>query len=125
MPLTNNTLPSIPPHFALPLDANMQFASAQNLQASGFVNNVNSVLDLGLGRFTGMLALDISALDISSGNETYQLALLGSNDLAFGNGNVDLLAFHDFAAVTAGRIIPTLLAASPVIPPPNLAGSSR
>jgi hypothetical protein len=125
MPLTNNTLPSIPPHFTLPLDANMQFASAQNLQASGFVNNVNSVLDLGLGRFTGMLALDISALDISSGNETYQLALLGSNDLAFGNGNVDLLAFHDFAAVTAGRIIPTLLAASPVIPPPNLAGSSR
>lgn len=123
MALTNNTLPSIPPHFTLPLDANMQFASAQTLTATGFVNNSNAVLDLGLGRFTGMLALDITALDVSSANETYQLSLLGSNDSAFGNGNVDLLAFHDFAAATAGRIIPTLLAASPAVPPTNLAGS--
>jgi len=98
MALTNNALPSITPQFTLPVDANMQFASAQTLAASGFVNNLNAVLDLQPGRFTGMLALDISAIDVSSGNETYQFSLLGSNDNAFGNGNVDLLAFHDFAA---------------------------
>lgn len=121
MPLTNNTLPSILPNFTLPVDGNMQFASAMNLAATGYINNANAVLDLGLGRFTGMLALDISVLKVSAGNETYQLALFGSNDNAFGNGNVDLLAFHDFASVTAGRIVPTILAPSPVVPPTNLA----
>jgi hypothetical protein len=123
MALTNNTLPSIIPQFTLPVDANMQFASAQTLTATGFVNNSNAVLDLQPGRFMGMLALDITALDITSGNETYQLSLLGSNDNTFGNGNVDLLAFHDFAAAPAGRIIPTLLAASPTIPDAGRAGS--
>jgi len=123
MALTNNALPSIIPHFTLPVDANMQFASAQTLTASGFVNNSNAVLDLQPGRFTGMLALDITALDITSGNETYQLSLLGSNDNTFGNGNVDLLAFHDFAAASAGRIIATLLAASPAVPDVGRAGS--
>jgi len=122
MALTNNALPSIIPHFTLPIDANMQFASAQTLTATGYINNSNAVLDLQPGRFTGMLALDITALDVSSANETYQLALFGSNDNAFGNGNVDLLAFHDFAAATAGRIVPTILAASPTVPPSGLSG---
>lgn len=123
MPLTANALPSQPSNFTLPVDANMQFASAQTLAASGFVNNLNAVVDLGPGRIQSMLALNISAMDVSSGNETYQLALIGSNDIAFGNGNCDLLAFHDFAAAAAGRIIATLLAASPAIPPTGLAGS--
>lgn len=123
MALTANTLPSITPEFTVPLDANMQFASAQTVTATGYVNNTTAVLDMGLGRFTGMLALLISAIDISSGDETYKFNLFGSNDSAFGNGNVDLLAFHDFSAATAGRQVATILAPSPAIPPTGRAGS--
>jgi hypothetical protein len=123
MALTNNTLPSIIPHYTVPLDANMQFASAQTLTATGYINNSNAVLDVQPGRFTGMLALDITAMDVSSSDETYKIALFGSNDNAFGNGNVDMLAFHDFAAATAGRQVATILAASPAVPPTGLAGT--
>lgn len=123
MALTNNTLPSIPPHFTVPVDANLQFASAQTLTATGYVNNTTAVLDLGLGRFTGMLALDISALKVSVTDETYKFCLIGSNDAVFGNGNCDLLAYHDFAGLAANRVIATILAASPTVPPTNLAGS--
>lgn len=123
MALTNNSLPSITPHFTVPVDANMQFASAQTLTATGYINNSNAVLDVQPGRFTGMLAIDISAIDVSSGDETYKINLFGSNDAAFGNGNVDLLAYHDFAAATAGRQVATILAPSPAIPPTGLAGS--
>lgn len=126
MALTNNTLPSVIPQFTLPLDANMAFAlpsAPQTLTATGFVNSANAVLSLQPGRFTGMLALDITALDVTSGNETYQFSLIGSNDASVGNGNADLLAFHDFAAASSGRIIATQLAASPAIPDAGRAGS--
>lgn len=131
MALTANTIPSQVPWFATPYDAAMAFTSAQVLTATGYLNNLNSgILDLGsatpssgAGRTDGMWVLDITAIDFTSADETYGLALLGSNDAAFGNGNVELLAYHDFAAVAAGRVIATLLGATPTIPPVNLAGS--
>jgi lysophospholipase L1-like esterase len=123
MALTANALPSIPGNFALPIDASMQFASAQTLTYTAYANNVNSVaVDLGLGRFDSMLALNITALDVSSGDETYVLHLLGSNDIAFGNGNVESLAVHDFGK-SAHRIINTILGDNPTIPPTGLVGS--
>jgi hypothetical protein len=124
MALTANTLPSIPANFSLPVDAALEFASAQTISATGYINNVNAVVDLGQGRFTGMLALDITAIDISSGNESYGIALFGSNDINFGNGNVDLLTYHDFAAASAGRLVATILGISPTIPPNNFQGGS-
>ncbi|MCK1718868.1 hypothetical protein [Bradyrhizobium sp. 141] len=123
MALTNNTLPSIVPEFTLPLDNLTQFCSAQTITATGYFNDENAVVTLGEGRFTGMLALDITALDVASGDETYKICLFGSNDNAFGNGNVDMLAFHDFAAASAGRQVATILAPSPTIPPTGRAGS--
>lgn len=132
MALTANTLPSVVPAFAVPLDANLMFCSAQTVTATGYFNNVNSgQIDLGggsgstagAGRTVGMLALDITALDVSSGDETYKVHLFGSNDVAFGNGNVELLAMHDFAAAVAGRQVATILGISPTIPPTNLAGT--
>jgi hypothetical protein len=123
MPLTNNTLPSIPPEWIVPLDANMQFCSAQNLVASGFLTNVNTFLDVGPGRFEGHLALDITVMDLSSVDETYRFFLLGSNDSAFGNGNCDILCCRDFAAATAGRLIPTLVAPTSAVPSTGRAGS--
>lgn len=130
MALTANTIPSQVPGFTVPFDAANAFASAQTLTATGYINNLNAVLDLGganpvsaAGRTNGMLALDITALDVSSGDEAYQIALLGSNDAAFGNGNVELLAFHDFAATAALRVIATLLGITPAIPPVGLTGT--
>jgi hypothetical protein len=119
MALTANAMPSIIPQFSLPIDAALEFASAQTITATAYINNVNTVVDLGFGRFTGMLALYITALKVSSGNESYGIAVFGSNDVNFGNGNVDLLTYHDFAAASANRLVPTILGVSPTIPSPG------
>lgn len=130
MALTALGIPSQITLFATPYDAVNAFASAQTLTATGYINNLNAVLDLGgaapvsgVGRTDGMWCMDITACDMSSGDESYKVHLFGSNDSAFGNGNVELLAFHDLAAVTAGRQVATILGASPTIPPTNLAGT--
>jgi hypothetical protein len=123
MAITQNTLPSIPPQFTLPLDANMQFASAQTLTATGYVNNSNAQLTIGPGRFTGMLALDISAFTGTGPSANF--VLMGSNDVNWGNGNVESLCSWDIALASAQRVVPTILGASPTIPPIGLAGALR
>jgi hypothetical protein len=131
MALTANTVPSHVPFYATPFDAQTAFTAAQTLTATGYLNNLNSgQVDLGganpasgAGRTNGMWVLDITALDFSSADETYKLHLVASNDVAFGNGNVELLAFHDFAAVTAGRQVATIFGATPTIPPTGTAGT--
>lgn len=131
MPLTANTVPSQVPDFATPFDAQTAFTSAQTLTATGYLNNLNSgQIDLGgaspssgAGRTSGMWCFDITAIDMASVDEVYKFALLGSNDVAFGNGNVELLAFHDLAATAALRQIATILGPTPTIPPTGLAGT--
>lgn len=129
MALTINTIPSQVPYPPAPYDATNAFASAQTLTATGYVNNLNAVLSLGgtvpalsAGRTEGIWCMNITAIDFSSGDESYKLHLFGSNDIAFGNGNVDLISFCDFAAVTAGRQVPTIMGATLTIPPANAAG---
>lgn len=119
MPLSNPApLPSILPHRAVPLDVASAFAvSPQTLTASGYVNSQNTQVDVGNGLWEGRLTLEITALDLASGDETYRLMLLGSNDAAFGNGNVEILATQDFAAASAGRLLPTVVPASNSMPP--------
>lgn len=131
MALTANTIPSQVPFYATPFDAQLAFTSAQVIAATGYLNNLNSgQIDLGssnpssgAGRTDGMWVIAVSAIDFSSVDETYKFHLFGSNDVAFGNGNVELLAFHDLAAVTAGRQVATILGATPAIPPTGLAGT--
>jgi hypothetical protein len=126
MPLTANALPSQIPSWATPYDSQAAFCSAQTIAVTGYLNNLNSgQIDLGAtsapalgsvssaGRYVSSWILNVTAMDLSSVDETYRFFLLGSNDIAFGNGNVELLAAHDFAAATAGRFIPTLMGASP------------
>ena len=126
MPLTAASLPSQAPTYATPFDRAVAFCDAQTLVATGDLSNFNSQIDLGGvaglpgggigsgsgGRHQGMWILNITSMDLSSGDEFYRFHLLGSNDAAFGNGNVDLLGFHDFAAASAGRIITPLMGAS-------------
>lgn len=126
MALTALAIPSQVPDYISPFDAMNAMASAQTLTATG---NMTTTLDLGgsnpvsaAGRCEGLWNIDITAVDMTSTDESYWFALLGSNDAAFGNGNVELLAFHDLAAVTAGRVIATLLGASPAIPRTGKAG---
>lgn len=131
MALTANTIPSQVTTYPCPYDATLAFGSAQTLTATGYINNLNSgQIDLGggapastAGRTDFIWSMDITACDFASADETYKLHLFGSNDVAFGNGNVELLAFHDLAAATAGRQVATILGASPTIPPTNLGGT--
>ncbi|EJB07512.1 hypothetical protein Rleg9DRAFT_6526 [Rhizobium leguminosarum bv. trifolii WSM597] len=119
MPLSNpSPLPSVLPHRAVPLDVAMAFAiTPQTLTASGYVNSQQAQIDIGNGLWEGRLTMELTALDLASGDETYRLLLLGSNDSAFGNGNVDILATQDFAAASAGRLLPTVAPASTAVPP--------
>jgi hypothetical protein len=131
MALTANAIPSQVTTFPCPYDALLAFCSAQTITATGYLNNLNSgqvdfggsLPSSGAGRTDGILSMDITACDFSSGDETYKLCLFGSNDVAFGNGNVELLAYHDLAAASAGRQVATILGASPTIPPTNLSGT--
>lgn len=123
MALTANTLPAIPPEFDVPFDAMLDLSGgSQTLAATGYMGAPNQI-DIGQGRLTGLMAIDISSIDVSSLDEAYKFCLLGSNDAAWGNGNVELLAFHDVGAASAVRQIATILGASPAIPPAGAAGS--
>jgi hypothetical protein len=131
MALTANAIPSQIASYATPYDAANAFASAQIITATGYLNNLNSgQLDLGgatpssgAGRTQGMWCIDITNLNFGTGDEVYQFMLLASNDVAFGNGNVELLAFHDLSAASSGRLVPTLMGVTPTIPPVGLAGT--
>ena len=70
-----------------------------------------------------MLALDTTALFVTSADEFYQFYLMGSNDVAFGNGNVELLCAWDFGSASSNRMVTTILGATPTIPPTTRAGA--
>ena len=120
MPLTQSSpLPSSVPERAVPLDIMTAFSTGQTLTANGYVNNTQSQVDIGVGLWEGRLNLDLTALKVSAGDETYRFMLLASNDQAFANGNVDLIAFQDFAAASAGRLLPTVCPPSNAVPSPG------
>lgn len=131
MALTANLIPSQVTTFPCPFDAQLAFCSAQTLNATGYFNNLNSgQIDLGgsspvsaAGRTDFVWSMDITTLDETTTDEVYKLHLFGSNDVAFGNGNVELLAFHDFAGVVANRQVATILGVNPAIPATGLGGT--
>jgi hypothetical protein len=131
MALTANLIPSQVTTFPCPYDATTAFFSAQTITASGFITgNVNATLDLGganpvsaAGRTDFIWSTDITSLNFGTADESYTLRLIGSNDVAFANGNCELLAMHDFAATAALRNLTAVLGATPTIPPTGLAGT--
>jgi hypothetical protein len=123
MAITKNTLPAVNPEFALPQDSSLLFASAQTLTATGYINNTNAILNVGPGRIVAMLAIDVTALFITTADEFYQFYLMGSNDAAFGNGNVENLMDFDIASASSNRMVTTIMGASPGIPPATRAGA--
>ncbi|HEY8751590.1 MAG TPA: hypothetical protein VIM11_26650 [Tepidisphaeraceae bacterium] len=131
MALTANLIPSQITTFPCPFDAMTAFCSAQTITATGYLNNLNSgLVDFGggspvsaAGRTDGIWSIDISAVNMVTTDETYGFSLFGSNDAAFGNGNVESLVHHDLSALAANRYVATILGATPTIPPTGLAGT--
>jgi hypothetical protein len=83
-------------------DANLQFSdAAAAITATGYtqVGGAQAILDLGgnqgsspvqQSRMEAVAVFDVTAIDISSGNETYKLVVVGSNDPGLATGNVVL-----------------------------------
>lgn len=80
-------------------DANLQFSDGGAYTATGFLQSggVNGILDFGgnqgltpkqQARVDACAVIDVTAIDISSGNETYKLMVIVSNDPALATGNV-------------------------------------
>lgn len=81
-------------------DANLEFSdNAAAYTASGYLQKggADGVLDLGgnqgtsptqQARIDAEAIFDVTAIDVASGNETYQLDIMLSNDPAFLTGNV-------------------------------------
>lgn len=81
-------------------DANLQFSdAAAAMTASGYctVGAATSIIDLGgnqstspaqQARIDAVAVCDVTAIDIASGNETYKLLVVVSNDPGLATGNV-------------------------------------
>jgi len=131
MALTANAIPSQVQTFPGAYDAQLAFTAAQVITATGYLNNLNSgQIDLGganpvsaAGRTDFIWNMLITAANFGTADESYTFRLLGSNDVAFGNGNVELLAMHDIAATAALRNLTAILGATPTIPPTGRAGT--
>ncbi len=114
------TLPAIPPLPAVPLDTNLQCSSAQVLSATGYLNNVNTNINIGAGRVGFFACVDVTA--ISGTTPSFQFHVFGSNDVNFGNGNVEDLYEFDLS-VTGSRLVPTIIGASLAVPDAGRAGT--
>ncbi len=65
------------------------------LKASGAVTatGASSILTLGDARWDGRVIVDVSALDVSSGDEAYELRVQVSDSASFASGNQTVGAF--------------------------------
>lgn len=125
------TLPSQFPRVNAPFDAQTALTdlAGNTLTATGYSQfaSAQAIVDLGYGAAEYQWAISFSALKVSATDEVYKFALIGSNDVAFGNANCELLAFHDYAGLAANRVVATKTApvgaTGVVIPDPGSAGS--
>lgn len=89
-------------------DVNLQFSggeSAITASAAAQVGGSAQILDLGAGRVDAVAVLDVSAIDVSSGDEKYQLELQFSSSSSFASvgfiGPVLILGDSTVAFTTA------------------------
>ncbi len=83
-------------------DANMEFKDAGLVAASAAaqVDGAAKVVDVGTGRFKGQMMIDVSALEIASNDEIYDIVVQGSTVAAFATDTaiVELAALNLSAA---------------------------
>lgn len=86
------------------------YTASGYLQAGG----ADAILDLGgnqgtspvqQARIDAMAIFDVTAIDTTSGNESYKLLIVGSNDANFGSGNVTCLAAVELGAVGGADVV--------------------
>jgi len=72
----------------------------QTFTASGYFTSGGqpTQLDVGPGLFDGYWVIDWVSRKQSAGTEEYTVYILGSNDPAFGAGNVEMLSVQDYGA---------------------------
>ncbi len=124
-------LPSVLPQINNPFDAQTALTdiTGNTLTASGYSQfaSAQAIADLGYGNAEYQWALSISAIDVASADELYKFCLIGSNDVAFGNANCELLGYQEYAAASSARVVANKLApvgaTGVVIPDPNSTGS--
>jgi hypothetical protein len=85
-------------------DATMQLKDAGLIGASAAaqVGGSNQILDVGASPFMGVAVIDVSAIEIDTGNEDYQIIIQGSNSASFASG-IENLAALDLGANSSGR----------------------
>jgi len=74
-------------------DADMEFKDAGlvGTSAAAEVDGSAKYVDVGTGHFKGQMIIDVSALEIATGDESYDIVIQGSNTTAFtAAGIVDL-----------------------------------
>lgn len=71
-------------------DKNLQLKDAGAIAASAAaqVASADKVLDLGAGRFNGVAIVDITAIEVADGNESYHVELQFSNSASFASTNI-------------------------------------
>lgn len=75
-------------------DADLQLKDAGLIAADGAwqVSSANQIIDVGAGRFEGRVIIDVSAIEIASGDERYTHLIMGSTSATFASGIVILAA---------------------------------
>lgn len=81
-------------------DAALQLKSAGLVAASAAaqVGGSDKILDLGGGRVDGRAIIDVSAIEVATGDEIYTVHIQGSNSATFASGIVGLAAMELGAA---------------------------
>lgn len=71
-------------------DANLQFKDAYLVASSAAaqVSSADKIRDLGAGYFKGDLVVDITAIEVDTGNEKYEIEWQLSSSATFASGNV-------------------------------------
>ena len=78
-------------------DANLQLKDAGLVAASAAatVDSAAQVLNVGTGFFEGEVVIDVTAIEVDTGNELYTIAIEGSDDSGFSSGTeVELCALR-------------------------------
>lgn len=78
-------------------DALLEFkdAGAVAASAAATVDSVAKVVDVGTGFFKGTMVIDVTAIEVDTANEIYNIAIQGSNDSGFSSGTeVELCALN-------------------------------
>jgi hypothetical protein len=92
------------------LDANLLFKDAGLVAASAAaqVSSAAKVVDLGTGLFKGCMILDVSAIEVDTGDELYGICVQLSTDGNFTDNSTSCVA----AKVDLGHATPLLLGAT-------------